>query len=445
MIFDDIDYYAGLSWDSVTIPTEYVSPGMWNLVLDDTERDDQLDLHSWEDTYVKFYKIRNSYSIKSTQTYKELRVCRILEKWESNDDDGNPSVRCKTEVHRYVWNSSKVTPSDIEAEEESLRGHDAYRAVERKFNEYRHTKRQHLTDLFSGREYASRYTDIKKCVPVQIQYLCEDYIGKMLTRGVYKADVSSAFPTQMMKDLPTLHGSQELRGRIEPNEEYPFAFYTKSRHIKTLDGYDTKALKSQYFLDYYKCDDSIRDREETTILCKKMDKEDQEALSKAFRDLYDHRKEVTDNKFIMNAAIGYFHRNTCPALSFIAAIVILRCNIDMIRRCRQLEKEGNEILFIATDSIAWRGKLSPVAIDEKYLGSFTYELKDGKFLGYSSKKYQWEDNAGKCTTKCSGLKRSETAKLRFGELQNVSGVTEPRKKYSYDEETSRFCEVPIDL
>ena len=144
----------------------------------------------------------------------------------------------------------------------------------------------------------------------------------------------------------------------------------------------------------------------------------------------------------MNAAIGFMQRNTNPALSFISAIVILRCNIDMIRRCNQLVNEGNTVLFIATDSIAWKGKPSNIAIDEKYLGSFTYEGKNIKFLGYSSKAYQWLNNEGKCITKYSGMKKEESAKLGFGELQ-YKGDAHERKKYQWNEVDQQFFESAL--
>ena len=260
-----------------------------------------------------------------------------------------------------------------------------------------------LESIFSGRNYRLQYTLIKECVPVQIQFMDLGYEGKIV-EGVYKAGVSSAFLTQIVKDLPTLHGSIIVSGRAEPSEKYPFAFYTKSHHIKTLDGYDSHDLNCWYYREYYDCDDNVKDEDEVTILCPKMSKKYHEALAKAFEDCYNHRKDDSFNKFVMNATISYFQRNDNPTLSFISAIVILRCNIDMIRRCYQLEDEGNIILFIATDSIAWKGKLSSIAIDEKYLGSFTYEGKNIKFLGYSCKAYQWLNNKGECITKYPGWK-----------------------------------------
>ena len=114
----------------------------------------------------------------------------------------------------------------------------------------------------------------------------------------------------------------------------------------------------------------------------------------------------------------------------------------MIRRCNQLVHEGNTVLFIATDSIAWKGNPSPIATDEKYLGSFTYEGKNIKFLGYSSKAYQWLNNDGKCITKYSGMKKEESAKLGFGELQ-YKGDAHERKKYQWNEVDQQFFESAL--
>ena len=254
--------------------------------------------------------------------------------------------------------------------------------------------------------------------------------------------VSSAFPSQMMKALPTLVGCKRVKGIADPTEEYPFAFYVESHHIKTLDGYDSHEMNCYYYREYYKCDDNINDEDEITILCPKMSEKYHTALAKAFEDCYNHRKDDSFNKFVMNAAIGFMQRTSNPALSFISAIVILRCNIDMIRRCYQLEDEGNTILFIATDSIAWQGKLSLVAIYEKYLGSVTYEGTNIKVLGYSSKAYQWVNNDGKCITKYSGMKKEESAKLGFGELQ-YKGDAHERKKYQWNEVDRQFVESAL--
>ena len=424
----------GFNWNKVK--PEYVSPVKFNAIINELKSDKDLSHYRWESMHIKYRRIANSWSLHDQISRKEIRVNREIEV----KADENNNIICKVEAHKYIWLEDKVIPSDDDIIDDEETGIAAYRMIQGKFNEFNNTKTCALESLFSGKKYREQYIYTKACVPVQIQFMNPGYIGKIV-EGVYKADVSSAFPTQIMRDLPTLHDYKIVSGKVEPSEEYPFAFYTKSHHIKTLDGYDSHELKSWYYREYYKCDDKVKDADETTILCKKMSDKYHKALAEAFKDCYNHRKDDDFNKFVMNASIGYFQRNNNPALSFISAIVILRCNIDMLRRCKQLEKEGNTVLFIATDSIAWKGKLSPVAVDEKYLGSFTYEGKDIRFLGYSSKVYQWENNEGKCTTKYSGMKKEESAKLKFGDLLHLK--IEERRSYQWDAENMQFYESAL--
>ena len=429
----------GFCWRRVR--PEYVSPTKFNEIINGLKEDKEILEFEWIDMNIKYRRIADSWSIFDSEDRKEIRVNREINVEIEKDEEGTDSYACTVEFHRYIWLKNKVIPVDDSVVDDEETGLHAYQRIEDKFNEFNHTKTLALESIFSGRKYRSDYSLIKLCVPVQVQFLNIGYKGQIV-EGVYKADVSSAFPTQILRDLPTLHGSITVPGRVEPSEKYPFAFYVNSHHIKTLDGYDSHEMNCWFYREYYKCDDDVKDEDELTILCPKMSDKYHDALAKAFEDCYNHRKDDQFNKFVMNAAIGFMQRNSNPALSFISAVVILRCNIDMIRRCYQLEEEGNTILFIATDSIAWKGKLSSVAIDEKYLGSFTYEGKNIKFLGYSSKAYQWVNNEGKCITKYSGMKKEESAKLGFGELQ-YKGDAHERKKYQWNEVDQQFVESAL--
>ena len=428
----------GFCWNRVR--PEYVSPTKFNEIINGLKEDKEILEFEWIKMNIKYRRIADTWSVFDSEDRKEIRVNRELNVEIEKDEEGTESYACTVEFHKYVWLKNKVISVDDSVVDDEETGMNAYQRIEDKFNEFNHTKTLSLESILSGRKYRPLYSLIKLCVPVQIQFMNVGYRGQVV-EGVYKADVSSAFPTQIMRDLPTLHDCKIVSGKVEPSEEYPFAFYTKSHHIKTLDGYDSHDLKSWYYEEYYKCDDKVKDADETTILCKKMSDEYHTALAKAFKDCYDHRKDDDFNKFVMNASIGYFQRNMRPVLSFISAIVILRCNIDMLRRCEQLEKEGNTILFIATDSIAWKGKLSPVAVDEKYLGSFTYEGKNIRFLGYSSKVYQWENNEGKCTTKYSGVKKEVSSQFKFGDLLHEN--IQERRYYQWDAENMQFYESAL--
>ena len=436
MIIKDIQPNRGFVWERVKV--EYVSPEMFNKIINELKADKTLVERNWESMSIKYIRISNTWAVNSLDGRKEIRVNKLI-----NTHSYGKYVFADADFHRYIWLENKVIPVNSEIVKNEKTGMYYYQTLEDKFNECNETKTCALESIFSGRKYKWEYTSIKELVPVQISFINPFFVRKKLgskynTKPIFKADVSSAFPTQIMKDLPTLHNCIRVGGRVEPSEDFPFAFYLKSKHIKTYDGYDSHELDSIYYTRYYKCDDSVSAEDDETILCPKMSNKYHEALMKAFQYCYDHRKEDADNKMIMNATIGYFQRNNNPALSMIAAIVILRCNVDMIRRCKQLTSEGNKVLFIATDSIAWMGKLSSVATDEKHLGTFTYEGKDIEFLGLSPKVYQWVNNEGKCITKYSGMKKEESAKLKFGEVCNVYTGDDDKTYYQYDEEAMQF-------
>ena len=267
---------------------------------------------------------------------------------------------------------------------------------------------------FSGYKYSKEYNDIKGCVPTQISYINDNYIGQIIDH-VYKADTSSAFPSQIVgKSLPTLHGCQRVKGVAKPTSDFPFAFYTKSHHMAIYKELDTHTFNNVFYDQYYrlKYKDNVKDEE--TILCKAFSGD----LDYAFQYLYDHRNEHKDFKFCMNACIGYFHRNANPILSPISAVIIARCDNDIMNKCKALNEEGNYVIFIATDSIAWIGKESKIAIDDKYLGSFTYESKNCKFYGVGPKAYQTLCD-GVVVTKYSGMKKDKQTTLAFGSLPNT--------------------------
>lgn len=335
---------------------------------------------------------------------------------------------------RFIWLKDKVINQTDSIDNETS-GMDAFEHIQDLYIK-NIGKKKSLFSTFSGMKYKKEYFDIKKCVPVQVQYLNYKFKGKIVT-GCTKADVSSAFPTQMTKALPTLHDCKRAKGRVEPNEDFPFAFYIKSHHIKTLDGIDTRKFCNEFYSMYYfKVYENVDESKDETILCHAMPKAEHDALADAFKDLYEHRKEDSNLKFFMNASIGFFQLNSNPRLSFISAIVIARCNSDMFERAKKLQKNKKEVLFIATDSIAWKGGEDKIATDEKYLGSFTYEGKNIKFLGYSPKAYQWITPEGKTTTKYSGMKKEESAKLKFGELNYKADLE--RTSYFRDKKTGHM-------
>ena len=289
-------------------------------------------------------------------------------------------------------------------------GYEAFNFINDKFyDKYKTT----LFQAFSGKKYKQEYSDIKKCVPKQIDYLNRFYQNRIID-NIYKSDVSSAYPTQLCKDIPTLHDCKRVTGRVEPTEEYPFAFYVKSKTLKIYNELDINDyINSKYYkhamLDKW---NPINVDEDETILCKKSEY----SLKSIFEELYNDRKEHDEYKLYMNACIGFFHKNSNPTLSMIAAVVIARCANDMLKRCEIIEKEGNTIILINTDSICWMGNQSSVSENEKYLGSFTKEYENIKMCCRSVKCYQLQVSESETITRFSGLPKESQNTLAFGDI-----------------------------
>ena len=88
----------------------------------------------------------------------------------------------------------------------------------------------------------------------------------------------------------------------------------------------------------------------------------------------------------------------------------------MLERCKILEKEGNTVVLINTDSIIWKGKQSSISEYKKYFGSFTAEYEDTRVALLSVKAYQVEGPNGTVLTRHSGLDKSISRNLKFGEI-----------------------------
>ena len=206
---------SGFCWN--TIDPEYVSPTNFNEVINELREDEDLLQFNLIKLSIKYRRIANKWFVFDSENRKEIRVNRELKVETETDEEGNISYVSTVEFHRYIWLKDKVISVEETIIDDEKSGMQAYRAIEDKFNEFNHTKTLALESIFSGRKYRSEYSLIKLCVPVQIQFLNIGFKGQIVDE-VYKADVSSAFPTQILRDLPTLHGSITVSGRAENSE-----------------------------------------------------------------------------------------------------------------------------------------------------------------------------------------------------------------------------------
>lgn len=360
----------------------------------------------------------NTYVLVSNKTYKSLLICKNMKIYycyyslaaKTNND-------ISSEVEQHMNDLAKTNKN------KGL-GHQAAQIIDDMLKkEYNNDKSLYAT--LSGSHYKDIWTATKLCVPRQIGWINPLSIKKVIN-NCFKADVSSAFPAQLIKAIPTLKYSKKVIGRVEPTEEYPFAFYLNSHHLAIYNELDTREDNKNVYLK--QCVNNYKEvEEEVTLLCKAAPISLKNIMNKLYeiKNSATTQEEIARAKLTMNACIGYFQYNKHPGLSFVSAVVIARSNHFILEQVNQLIKEKNIIQYIATDSIVWQGKDSNVSTEEKYLGSFTKEYNNCSFYGVKVGAYQIKKEDGTVKTLCSYIDDKDIKnKMAFGTLP------EPKKSKS---------------
>lgn len=255
----------------------------------------------------------------------------------------------------------------------------------------------------------------------------------------YKADIRSAWPYEYSKPLPTLHKRKDVDGYAEPNNDYPFAFYTltnKRYSIKSIlpcDGWTTTAFEPNEV--------------EHTILLGVA----KHTLRSTVDYFYKNKKEAKDAetrqlyKNILNISQGMMQSTKAKnTFSYIPAVMIARCNCRMSKIVKQLEDEGNIPLMVKTDCVIWQGQPSNIANYGVELGDFAYE-NNGHELWVCIKStniYQTFDTITKeIDTKWSGrIAKDFKNSLKFGEIWTR---TVEHKEYIFNKQTYVYDDTII--
>lgn len=325
----------------------------------------------------------------------------------------------------------------VDDEDLPINAGEAFNMLEEKFKEINGVS---FSQAFGPKNHHLEYRAVKFCVPSPINWAGKTWC-KFKLGNVRKADVSSAYPTELSKRVPTWRGCKTLDGYVEPTEEYPFAFYS-THHLKVLeeDGtiLDSRDLENNpYYMTSLKkkCGSQYIDRFvanpklQKTILCK--------VAPYSFREVMDYfyanRKEHPEYKDVMNVSIGMFHKSKSPMYSNIASVVLLRCGLNMIKRLEYLEDHDCCPLLVNTDSIAWLGDDISIAETTKYMGSFYLEHSNCEMYIVSPKCYQVKDG-DEVETHWSGKIGVKHLDIPFGELEeNHFGEV-----YVWDNNTERY-------
>lgn len=410
---------ATLNW--YFVPITYIGREEYNALLASLRNNP--DLEEIEGQEIKARRIAYFYNrfqvVPTSHSSAEIRVVY-------NRGNGMSATR-------YKYMASCETVDDQNGK---ISGGASYDILDHMFyDEHKKT----IFAAYTARQYKSLYPLLKACVPPQPHYALRT--KEVLDHG-YKADVSSCFPAELSKSLPTLRGSQQWQGRIAPTEEFPFAFYLNSHHIAIYNEFHTRELRSRWYINYYSkmYDDLVPAEDEVTLLCPACEF----TFENVMRKLYNGRSQHAENKDVMNKTIGVFHYNGNPRLAHVAAVVIARCIYLMNLRADILTSEGNKVYHIATDAILWRGNMSPIVCadpKEKDMGKFMLEERNVDFCVRSPNCYQYARKDGEVITRFSGnISDEERRNMKLGDILNYKGVALNIPKY-YQDDNGFFVEA----
>lgn len=237
--------------------------------------------------------------------------------------------------------------------------------------------------------------DFRKFVPKPCYYIDKDYAG-IDVHGVQYVDVSAMFPSNARGLMPDNHTAITVNGRVEPDEEYRFAFYTKSNHCAEYGVFDThdylklpwENQKMQCFTDKGKpIYNSVADEDEVTILMKPSKYTLDTVMNNVWNMRFSDDPEVRDKaKAIANMGIGTLHRNPktfhmddMTDYYHVAAIILGRSNKIQYDMIDYIKKNGGLILQVIVDSIIYIGEKN-YGRTEKEFGEYFNEF--GRTVNY---------------------------------------------------------------
>lgn len=249
--------------------------------------------------------------------------------------------------------------------------------------------------------------------------------------SVYKIDVCSAYAAEASKKLPTIDNCRLENGYVEPDINYPFAFYISDQngsYIRaSIFGEDVKTDLSKQLI-------------KRTILCK----DSGYSLAAVMQHYFKQKENAKDaaekqkNKNFMNFFVGYCQLNYSPIYAHISATVIARCNARMNSMCNYIEEKGGKVILINTDAIAWTGIDYPELYQtKKELGAFILEYANCTAYVKGAKSYQLLEPNGKVHTVWAGVLKEKTEQLEFGGIwrKDIAPTI-----WVFDKKTKRFIQ-----
>ena len=377
----------------------------------------------------RFNKILDGFEKIGMEEVRPAKGHRLITKFEKIagkyffTNEGNKltlyaAICFETVTRRVIWKPVVFTTRGEGGD--GVTGKMAFFQINSRF---RRLSKLSLYDAYGGKkENKAIYWLVKRCVPAPICWANEPFKLQIL-QNCYKVDVSSAYPFEASKRLPTMNGAKFVDGIAEPTEEFPFAFYPNAGTLKIYgEKVDTGELMSRP--EYDKRRDPLEPLNKIiTILCPAYEGNELETV---FKDLYSKRDEHPEYKSFMNLCIGYCQMNKCPILSPIAAVTLARCCCRMATLADELKRRGNMPLMINVDSVSWLGKPEPdLYVPEKDFGAMVLEYKNVYMCIGGAKKFQiYDPETSEVVTKYAGVSTKISQEMGFGFLTNETPETE---------------------
>jgi hypothetical protein len=243
-----------------------------------------------------------------------------------------------------------------------------------------------------------------------------------------------------------MHTAIRISGRVEPTEEYPFAFYA-SGHCAEYGVFDTHTwMSSKYAFNLFRIDPKdeyrlrkLKDEEEETILMQASDY----TMDSTWRYFYNNKQSLEKDsqeykiaKLIMNKTIGCWHRKDKTKkrimdyddhgsyqLAHIVAIAIARGNQKILN---MIDKIGEMfVIHVCVDGIIYLGDRK-YGVDKTDLGVFSQEFTNADFQMAGINVYCAKQN-DKCVKfkhggfdLLNGEEIDEDQEFDFNDLYNLS-------------------------
>lgn len=253
-------------------------------------------------------------------------------------------------------------------------------------------------------EFGATEQWFKVCCPQPLYYQSPLWAKETYINKVVKEDFSSHYPSNAISDLPDAKTAVKVDHYVEPNEEYPFAFYIKSGHIAVYNEFNSRnyikevklfsariSKKREYDTNY-----ELPKAKDETILMKKAKLNIKPEIEYYYNLKNNSKKdsqEYKDAKLFILKFIGMMEQcNKVIYKSYpfahLAAVIKWRANIKTFSILKKIGYD--KVIQVCVDGFIHRGK--PQGGNVKALGNLITEFDNAKFIQKGINQYILEQD-----------------------------------------------------